>query len=129
MNFNEARDGAVAWKLFSPHCRQTTMLATHHSIFHMVDALLNQATGYRYASQHIWCLSQARINWEGCGRKGIWRKNGGIDGVGLLIRLDGVASTLIVSVSVSYYLSEQHEVQEMLSYFTGSPGWSWKKGR
>jgi len=34
-----------------------------------------QATGY--ASQHIWCLSQARINWEGCARKGIGRKNGG----------------------------------------------------
>jgi len=30
-----------------------------------------------FANQHIWCLSQARINWEGCGRKGIRRKNGG----------------------------------------------------
>jgi len=29
-----------------------------------------------YASHHIWCLSQARINWEDCGRKGIWHKNG-----------------------------------------------------
>ena len=38
-----------------------------------------QATGYE--SQHIWCLSQARINWEGCARKGIRRKNGG-DGRG-----------------------------------------------
>jgi len=28
----------------------------------------NKATGY--ASQHIWCMSQARINWEGCVRKG-----------------------------------------------------------
>jgi len=36
---------------------------------------VNQATGY--ASQHIWCLSQARINWEGCGKKDIQRKNGG----------------------------------------------------
>jgi len=36
---------------------------------------VNHATGY--ASQHIWCLSQARIKWEGCGRKGIWHKNGG----------------------------------------------------
>ena len=27
----------------------------------------NQATGY--ASQHIWCLYQARINWEGCVRR------------------------------------------------------------
>ena len=35
----------------------------------------NHATGY--ASQHIWCLSQARIKWEGCCRKDIWRKNRG----------------------------------------------------
>jgi len=35
----------------------------------------NQATWY--GIQHIWCLSQARINWEGCGKKGIWPKNGG----------------------------------------------------
>ena len=35
----------------------------------------NQATVY--ASHHIWCLTQARINLEGCARKGIWRKNGG----------------------------------------------------
>jgi len=40
---------------------------------------INQATGY--ASQHIWYLSQARINWEGCVRKGILHKNGG-DGRG-----------------------------------------------
>ena len=39
---------------------------------------MNQATGY--ASQHIWCLT--RINWEGCGRKGIRRKNGGMIEVG-----------------------------------------------
>jgi len=38
-----------------------------------------QATGYE--SQHIWCLSQARINWEGCVRKSTRRKNGG-DGTG-----------------------------------------------
>ena len=38
--------------------------------------LLNQAT--RYASQLIQCLSQARINWEGCSRKGIRRKNVGM---------------------------------------------------
>jgi len=37
------------------------------------------------------CLSQARTNWEGCGRKGIWCKNRGIDGGGLLIGPDGVA--------------------------------------
>jgi len=30
---------------------------------------VNQATGYE--SQHIWCLSQARINCEHCGRNGM----------------------------------------------------------
>jgi len=40
----------------------------------------NHTTGY--ASQHIWCLSQARIKWEGCGRKGIRRKNGGMTEMG-----------------------------------------------
>ena len=48
----------------------------------------------------ILCLSQARINWEGCGRKGIRRKKngervGGIDGA------DGVASKWTVSMSAS----------------------------
>jgi len=49
----------------------------------------NQAT--EYASQHIWCLSQARINWEGCARKGIRRKNGGDGRGGTPISLDGLA--------------------------------------
>ena len=51
--------------------------------------LLNQAIGY--ASQHIWCLSQARINWEGCVRKGIRGKNGGDGRDGAPISLDAVA--------------------------------------
>jgi len=42
--------------------------------------LCNEATGY--VGQQIWCLSQAKINWEGCGRKGIQRKNGGMMEVG-----------------------------------------------
>ena len=43
-------------------------------LFQSIDSV-KQAAGY--ASQHIWCLSQARINWEGFGKKSIWRKNGG----------------------------------------------------
>jgi len=35
--------------------------------------------------------------------KGIWHKNGGIDGGGLLISPDGVAPTRIVGVSGSRY--------------------------
>jgi len=58
----------------------------------------NQAT--EYASQHIWCLSQGRINWEGCGRKVIRCKNAGEKG-GSLISPDGVAPSQIVGVSAS----------------------------
>jgi len=47
---------------------------------------VNHATGY--AHQHIWCLSQAGINWEGCARKGIWRKNGGMAEVGAPVNHD-----------------------------------------
>ena len=66
------------------------------------EALLgseNHATGY--ASQQIWCLYQARINWEGCGRKGIRLKNRRQDGGGSLISPDGVAPSQIVGVSAS----------------------------
>jgi len=51
----------------------------------------NHATGY--ASQHTWCLSQARINWEVCDKKGIQCKNGGMIEVEAPISLDGVASS------------------------------------
>ena len=43
---------------------------------------MQEATGY--ASQHIWCLSRTRINWEGCARKV------GMVEVGAPISLDGV---------------------------------------
>jgi len=49
----------------------------------------NLAAGY--AIQHIRCLSQARINGEGCVRKGIRRKMVGMAEVGALISQDGVA--------------------------------------
>ena len=60
---------------------------------------VNQATGY--AGQHICCLSEARINWEGCGRKDIQHKKWGDDGGGSLISRDGVAPSRIVGVSAS----------------------------
>ena len=59
----------------------------------------NHATAY--ASQHIWCLSQARIKWEGCGRKGIRRKKMGGDVGGSMIIPDGVAPSRIICVSAS----------------------------
>jgi len=56
--------------------------------------------------QHIWCLSQARINSEGCGRKGIWRKTGGDDG-----GPDGVASRRIVGALVSVIFPTPLKIQ------------------
>jgi len=38
-----------------------------------------------YASHHYSVPVPSQENWEGCGRKGIWRKNGGIVEVGALI--------------------------------------------
>jgi len=72
------------------------------------------------------CLSQAGINWKGCGRKGIRRKNGRING-GSLIGPDGVAPSRIVGVSASCYPPLHHKVQKKISSGTGSPGWSRKR--
>jgi len=46
-------------------------------------------------------LSQARIKWEGCSRKGIRHKNGEDDNAGSLINPDGVAPSRMVGVSAS----------------------------
>jgi len=53
---------------------------------------------------------------------------GGIGG-GLLISLDGVAPTRIVSVSASCYPPLHHKVQKKLSSGIGLPRWSREKGR
>jgi len=75
-----------------------------HSLSHLLMSSCmtyrNQATGGIQSSLCL-CLSQARINWEGCGRKGIRCKNGG--GLMEVIGPDGVAPTQIVSVSASCY--------------------------
>ena len=44
----------------------------------------------------IRCLSLARINREGCRRKGIRHKNGGIDGGGATHNPDGVAPDVLL---------------------------------
>jgi len=76
----------------------------------------NQATGY--ASQLIWCLSQARINWEDCGRKASCVKMGD-EGGGSLISSDGVAPSRIVGVCL-WYLLLHYKVQKKISSDTGS---------
>jgi len=68
---------------------KSNSIATGIIINSLLHKTQNQATGY--ASQHIWCLTQARINWMGCNRKGIQRKNAGNEGGESLISLDGVA--------------------------------------
>jgi len=77
-------------------CNQIKRYESNHGV-------VNQATGGMQSSIFL-CLSQARINWDGYGRKGVRpEKWGRIDGGGLLISLDGVVSTRIVGLSASCY--------------------------
>jgi len=72
--------------------------------------------GHRVWSQHIWCLSHARINWEGCARKGIWRKNVGMAEMGAPISLDGMAvhpDCSCVCLCYLHFASEKPEDGEM----------------
>jgi len=82
---------------------------------------VNQATGY--ASQHIWCLSQARINWEHCGR----------NGMAFSIKMAGRRRWVADQSGWSgahgdcrcvclCYLPLHHKVQKKFSSGTGSPG-------
>jgi len=58
-----------------------------NSVIIVVVVVVNHATGY--ASQHIWCLSQCKIKWEGCCRKGSRYKNGGMMEMGhWLVRME-----------------------------------------
>jgi len=72
-----------------------------HSNFVMFLFHVTKPQGY--AIQHIPVPVPSQDNWEGCGRKGIRRKNGGIDGCGLLISPDRVMPMQIVGVSASCY--------------------------
>jgi len=69
-------------------------------------SVFTQATGYepshRACKPAYLCLSQARTNWEGCIRKGIWHKNGGDGRDGAPISLDGWQSIRIVGVLFSF---------------------------
>jgi len=70
-----------------------------HALSFLFTLLLRKEPIHRAMQSSIFlCLSQARINWEGYDRKGIRHKNGGIDGGGLLISLDGVAPILIINL-------------------------------
>ena len=84
---------------------------------------VNQATGY--ASQQIWCLSQARINWEGCVRKGIQHKNGGDGRGGAPISLDGVAvhpDCWCICLRYLHFARENPEAGKMYLLVLAHPG-------
>ena len=82
---NSRPDNIMTVKLLTAYRQSSILFAEKHlhflwklqlqifTKFHHLLYCISQATGY--ASQHIWCLSQARINWESHGRKGIRRKN------------------------------------------------------
>jgi len=67
----------------------------------------------------ILCLSQAKINWEGCGRNGIRCKNGEMMEVGAPVVRMG-ASRRIVGASASCYLSPHHKIQKVARNNGGS---------
>jgi len=58
------------------------------------------------------CLSQARKNWEGCGRKGIRCKNEGDFGGGGAVSSDGVVPTRTVGFSASIIFPCSSKIQK-----------------
>jgi len=84
---------------------------------------MNQATGY--ASQHIWCLSQARINLEGCARKASGIKMVGMVEVGAPISLDGMAvhpDCQCICLCYLHFAPENPEDGEMFLLVLANPG-------
>jgi len=67
------------------------------TLYNSFTYLLTKSLGMQASINQ--CLSQARTNWEGCGRKGIRHKNGGGDGDA--VSSDGEASTQTVGASAS----------------------------
>jgi len=59
------------------------------------------------------CLSQARINWENCDRKGIWRKNGGMMEVARCLVQRGGAQLDCRCIYLCY-LPLHHKIQKIM---------------
>jgi len=99
----------------TPHAQNsmTKLISTQ-----AIKVNINQAIAY--ASQHIWCLSQSRINWEGCGRKGIWYKNGDNDGDGDTDSPYEVTSSQIVGTSA---LHNKHRTWHVSPNRCPTSGW------
>ena len=93
----------------------------------MEKATESMRGGGQHFEHLLWAPSVLWHYWLG-GRKGIRPvKNGGWWRWALL-STDGVAPSQLVSVSDSVNLPLHHKVQKFCSS-TGSPRWSWKKGR
>jgi len=95
------------------------------NIVHLKQATscANQATGYEI--QHTWYLSQSRINWESCSRKGVWRKNGGNAGGVGTDSPDGLTSSGIVSAFASVIFPLLHKTQKTACITPWAPPHEW----
>jgi len=103
-------------------------LCHSHSTFYIWVWTFSKSQTTGYAIQHILCLSQARINWEVCGRKAIRRKNGGLMEVAYwLVRMEWRPPVL--SLCLPFVILPITIKVQKLSSGTGSPGWSRKTGR
>jgi len=100
-------------------CQQISFMYTVWLQLYAFCFGMNQAS--RYAIQHVWYLSQARINWEGCGRKGIPRKTGGIMAVGAsMVQMAWHLARLSVHLPL---LSSPHVLKScLMSSGSGPPG-------
>jgi len=101
-------------------------------VSHVVKPLGMQASIFGACPTHtvvlrlFWILSQARINWEGCARKGIRRKNGGMAEMGHQLVWMGWQSIHTVGVSACVLFILQQKIQKMAicTFCTSSPGLS-----
>ena len=73
-----------------------------------------------YASQHIWCLPEARINWEGAAERASGVKMGD-DGGESMISPTGAAPSRIVGVSASLCTTKSRRTFLLAPAHSGSP--------
>ena len=106
------RTGADLQQLLHPWTESYSLINIKHLQSHFIKLLLIATLFYSWMwpdSEYllkccgvqvsiIQCLSQARINWEGCSRKVIRHKNGGW----CIYSPDGMASRWIAGVSASF---------------------------
>ena len=93
---------------------EPTAQSARHALLHMTPKWSSHRTtraglmGGMQSSIFL-CLSQAQINWDGCSRKSIWHKNGGIDGGGLLHPDCRCVCLLLSSVRTTHWPQWSHQ--------------------